>query len=105
MLAGAVFPAIDETDCLPVVVDRGALVVDQPRVEPDLLDGVEVEVGLELRGLLRPGDPERVCRGERLFQCRESAFELVPARREEDDDLRAGLRAELLGEGRLVSLL
>ena len=105
MLATAVFSAVHEADGLPVVVDGGALVVDQAGSEPDLLHGLEVEVGLQSRGLLGPGDPEPVRGREGLLQRREAALELPTPGCEEDDDLRAGLRAELLGEGRLVSLL
>src|SRR5437763_8416759 len=68
MLPSAIFPAIHEANRLPLLVDRGALVVDEPRPQSDRLDGLEVEVGLELRCLLRPGDPESVRRAHRLLQ-------------------------------------
>src|SRR4051794_31281700 len=56
----AVLEPVDEPHRLPLVVDRGRLVVDQAGVEADPLHRVEVEVGLELRRLLRPRDPEAV---------------------------------------------
>src|SRR4029453_1577034 len=105
MLARAVCLAIDEPDRLPVVVDRRALVVDEAGIEPDLLHGREIEVGLELRGLLRPGDPEPVRRREELLQAAEAALELTAARGEEDDDLRPGPGAELAAEWGGVDLL
>src|ERR1041385_1797108 len=105
MLPSAVCLAVDEANRLPVVVDRRALVVDEPRVEPDLLHGCEVEGGLELRRLLRPGDTEEVGWGERLLQRGDPACELAAARGEEDDDLGARLGAELLRERRRVDLL
>jgi hypothetical protein len=105
MLPSAVFLAIHEADGLPVVVDRRTLVVDKAGVEADLLHGVEVQVGLELRGLLRPGDPAPVRRCERLLQGGDRALELGPPCRDEDDDLGARLGAELLCERGFVSLL
>src|SRR2546425_6574772 len=100
MLSRAILPPVDEADGLPVSVDRGALVVDEPCREADRLDGGEVEVGLDSRGLLRPGDPEPVCRTERLLQRLEAALELLAARREEHEYLRARPRPELRGERR-----
>ena len=47
---------------------------------------------------LRPGDPEAVRRVERRLQPLEPPFEIRAARREEDDDAGARLRAELLRE-------
>ena len=66
---------VDEPQRLPVVVDRAALVVDEPGGEPGLLHRVEVEVGLELRRLLRPRDPEPVGRRERRLQRGEAPLE------------------------------
>src|SRR6267378_4713203 len=66
MLSSAFLLAVDEADCLPVSVDRGALVVDEPCREADLLDEREVEVGLDSRGLLRPGD-QRPSAGASVF--------------------------------------
>ena len=77
MLPRPILLAVDEADGLPVAVDRRALVVDEARGEPDLLYRVEIEVGLELRGLLRPGDPEAVGRSKRLLQRRKAALELL----------------------------
>src|SRR2546423_11385659 len=77
MLPRPVGPAKDEPDGLPVVVDRGALVVHQPGGEADLLDGAEIEVGLELRRLLRPGDPEAVGRRQRFFERSETPLQLA----------------------------
>jgi hypothetical protein len=54
MLPRSILLAEDEADRLPVSVDRGALVVDEPRGKPDLLHCREVEVRLDLRRLLRP---------------------------------------------------
>src|ERR687886_533312 len=68
MLARPVAPAADEADRLPVVVDGSALVVHEAGVEADLLHRVEVEVGFELRRLLRPCDPEAVRWCERLLE-------------------------------------
>ena len=100
MLARPIGLPVDEPDRLPVLVDGGALVVDETGGEPDLLHSGKVEVGVELRGLLRPGDPETVRRRERLLQRREAALELGAAGREEDDDLGAGLGAQLLRQRR-----
>src|SRR2546430_14621203 len=100
MLSWAILPAVDEASGVPVFVDRGALVVDEPCAEADRLDGVEVEVGVDSRSLLRPGDPEPVRRSERLLQGLEAALELDAARREEHEYLRARLRPELRGERR-----
>src|SRR4051794_21754791 len=98
MLARSVGLAIDEPHGLPVAVDRCALVVDEPGVEADLLHGAEVEIRFEPRGLLGPCDPEAVGRCEGLLQGSEASLELAPPRREEDEDLGARLRAELLAE-------
>src|SRR6266576_6485867 len=68
MLPRAILLAVDEANRLPLAVDCGALVVDEAGGQPDLLHRREVEVGLDLRGLLRPGNPEAVRRGERLLQ-------------------------------------
>src|SRR5437660_7294060 len=68
MLSRAILPAVDEADGLPVFVDRGALVVDEPCCEADRLDGGEVEVGVDSRSLLRPGDPEPVRRSDVSFK-------------------------------------
>src|SRR5262245_19008966 len=83
MLAGAIFSAVDEAYGLPGVVDRGALVVYEPSLQADALDGVEVEVRLEPRGLLRPGDPEAVRRAQRSLQHSEPAPQLGARGREE----------------------
>src|SRR2546421_7682127 len=80
----AVLEPVDEAHRLPTAVDGGALVVDEPRVQARPLDGVEVEVGLDLRRLLRPRDPERVVRVERVLQRGEAALELRAAGREQD---------------------
>jgi hypothetical protein len=40
------------------MIDGSALVVHEPGGEPDLLHRGKVQVGLDLRGLLGPGDPE-----------------------------------------------
>src|SRR5215210_2733554 len=93
--ASAVRPAVDEADGLPGLVDRDRLVVDEPGLEPDALDIVEGEVGLELRRLLRPRDPETVGLRERALQVRKAAAKLVAARREEDGHVGARLGAEL----------
>src|SRR5436190_3397252 len=97
MLPRPVGLAEDEANRLPVV-DRGALVVDEAALEADPLHGVEVEVGLELRCLLGPGDPEPVHRRKRPLQPGEAPLELVDARREIDEDVGPGLRAELPGQ-------
>src|SRR5438128_8678034 len=96
MLARPVVLAIDEPDGLPRPVDRCALVVDEPGCETDSLHRVEVKIGLELRCLLRPRDPEAVRRTERALQAVEAALELGLRRGEKDEDVRPGLRAELL---------
>jgi hypothetical protein len=72
LTAGAVLPAPDEAHGLPVSVDRAALVVDEARIESGSLDGVEVQVGLDLRALLGPRDPEAVRRLERVAEAREA---------------------------------
>src|SRR4051812_6658265 len=59
---------VDEANRLPGRVDRRALVVDEARVQADPLHGVEIEVGLDLRGLLRPRDPEPIAGLERVLQ-------------------------------------
>src|SRR5580765_6910801 len=100
MLPRPILLAVDEADGLPVAVERGALVVDEARGEPDLLNCGEVEVGLERRSLLRPGDPEPVRRGERLLQSREPALELLTARREEHEHLDTRFGSQLLAERR-----
>src|SRR6266704_2106427 len=91
MLPGAILLAVDKADRLPLAVDCGALVVDQAGGEPDLLHGRKIEVGLDLRGLLGPGDPEAVRRGQRRLQRREATRQLRPARREEQEHLHARL--------------
>src|SRR5262245_3323745 len=68
---------VHEPDRLPGVVDRARLVVDEPGLEPDRLNGVEVEVGGDSRRLLRPRDPETVGGLERLLQLREAPPELI----------------------------
>jgi hypothetical protein len=60
LTAGSVLAPPHEPDRLPVAVDRAALVVDEAGVQPDALNRVEIEVGLDLRALLRPRDPEAV---------------------------------------------
>ena len=90
---------VDEAQRLPVVVDRAALVVDEARVEAGLLHRVEVRSVSSFDRLLRPGDPEAVGRRERRLQPRQPLEQLVAPRREEDDDLGARLRAELLRSG------
>ena len=92
----AVLEPVDEAEGLPVLVDGAALVVDEAVVEAGLLDGVEVEVGLELRGLLRPRDPEPVGRRERALERLEATRKLRAARREVDDDVLPRVGAELL---------
>src|SRR5512133_3004583 len=87
MLPRPILPAVDEADGLPVSVDRGALVVDEPRGEPDLLDHRKIEVCLDLRRLLRPGDPQPVGRRQRLLEGRKAAFELCAGCREEYEHL------------------
>jgi hypothetical protein len=74
----SVLAAAHEAGGLPRVVDRAALVVHEPGREAGLLDGVEVEVGLDLRGLLRPRDPEAVGIVERVAQRGEAPFEVCP---------------------------
>jgi len=54
----AVYEPVDEAHRLPLVVDRAALVVDEARVEADLLNRNEGQIALDLRRLLRPCDPE-----------------------------------------------
>jgi hypothetical protein len=65
---------------LPTFVDRRRLVVDEAGLEPDPLHGVEVEIGLDHRRLLRPGDPEAVRGRERGLQDCEASRELLAAR-------------------------
>ena len=77
MLPRPILLAVDEADGLPVSVDRGALVVDETCGETDLLYCLEIEVGLDFRCLLRPGDPEPVRRRERLLQGRKAALQLL----------------------------
>src|SRR6478752_9889603 len=98
MLAGPVGPAVDEPDGLPVLVDRRALVVDEACRQADPLHGPEIEVGLELRRLFRPGHPEPVGRRERRLERGEAAFQLGSLRREVDEHVGAGLRTDLLAE-------
>ena len=87
---------VDEAARLPVAVDRGALVVDEPGVaSPSRWTDLEVEVGLDLRRLLRPGDPEAVRRSSVRLSFAKRLREVGRARREEDDDAGARLRAEL----------
>src|SRR5712691_9919 len=95
MLSSAILLAVDKAERLPLVVDCGALVVDQSGCEPDLLHRREVEVGLDLRGLLGPGDPEAVRRGQRLLQRRKPTLQLRSARREKHEHLDAGFRSQL----------
>src|SRR5207253_4495750 len=64
----AVAQPVDEAERLPALVDRRALVVDEAVLEADALHGVEVEIRLDLRGLLRPRDPQAVGWRERLLQ-------------------------------------
>src|SRR5690242_13739827 len=96
MLPRPVGLAIDESHRLPVLVDRGALVVDEAGLKADALDGVEVEVGVELGRFLRPRDPQAVRGRERPLQRREAPLELGGTGREVDEDVGARLRAELL---------
>src|SRR5688500_18754561 len=49
---------VDELQTLEVLAHRGALVVDEPGVQPGPLYRPEVEVGRDGGCLLRPGDPE-----------------------------------------------
>src|SRR5207237_9263513 len=100
----AVGEAEDEPHSLPVVVDRAALVVDEAGVEPDLLHCLEAEIGLELGRALRPRYPEPIGGAERVSQRPEAALQLRAARGEQDEDLGAGLGAELARErrGRVV---
>src|SRR5512142_1972162 len=100
LTARPVFAPPDEAESLPVAVDRTALVVDQAGRQADPLDGVEVEVGLELRRLLRPRDPEPVGGVERVAERREPPLQVGPVGREQDDHADAGLRAELGRERR-----
>src|SRR5262249_42251553 len=90
--------AVNEAERLPALVDRAGLVVHEAVREADLLHRLEGEVALDLRGLLRPRDPEAVRRVERRLQRLEAALELLSTRREEDDDASARLRPELLRE-------
>jgi hypothetical protein len=64
--------------------------------ETDFLYRLESEVALDLRRLLRPGDPEPVGGIEGLLERAEAALELLARRREEDHDDDPRLRAELL---------
>jgi hypothetical protein len=101
-----VLEAADESDRLPALVDRAALVVDEPVPEADPLHGVEIQIGLDPRRALRPRDPEAVGGIERVAQGGEPPVEVRKARGELDDDSRSGLRAELAGErGRRVVLV
>src|SRR5436189_2505743 len=68
----AVLPAHDELQPLERGGDRRALVVDEPGVETDFLDRVEVEVGREPGGLLRPRDPQPSRRRDRRGEPREA---------------------------------
>src|SRR5215210_6547380 len=105
LTARSILNAPDEAHRLPALVDCAALVVDEPGVEADFLDGVEVEVGLDLRRLLRPGDPQAVGRIERVAQSDEAPLQVCAARGEEDDDSGSRPGAELAGErGRGVVL-
>ena len=72
-LARAVVEPVHEPERLPALVDRAALVVDEPPGEPDRLHRLERQVGLELGRLLRPSDPEPVRGSERLLQRPRSA--------------------------------
>jgi hypothetical protein len=81
-------------------LDRAALVVHEAVREADLLHRFERQISLDLRGLLRPRDPEPVGGIECRLKGGEAALELVARRREEDDDARSRLRAEFLREGR-----
>ena len=74
----AVAEAVDEAHRLPVVVDGGALVVEEAGFEADPLHGLEVEVVLDLRRLFRPCHPKAVRGRERLLQRVEAPLELVP---------------------------
>src|SRR6266508_2208871 len=105
MLAMPIDSAVDEANGLPLVVDRGALVVDEARIEADLLHCPEVQVGLDRRGLLRPCNPEAVCGSQRLLEGAEAAFQLHLTRREENVVLRDGAPTELLRERRRVGRL
>src|SRR5215467_13650037 len=100
LTARSVLAPPDEAESLPCAVDRTAFVVDQAGREPDPLHSVEVEIGLELRRLLGPRDPEAVRRLERVAEGVEPVLELCPLGREEDDHSCARLRAELLRERR-----
>src|ERR1700737_3825440 len=71
----------------PSVVDRAHLVVDESRVEADLLHGVEVQVGDDTRRALRPRDPQTAIALQRVDQAREPARELGAARDEQQDDV------------------
>src|SRR6266542_4700165 len=99
LAARPILPAIDEADRLPALVNGRALVVDEAGVEPDPLHRSEVEVRVDLRSLLGPGDREAVGGRERTLECGEAPLELRPLRREEDDHGCPGLRAQLLCEG------
>src|SRR5262245_36088970 len=98
MLPRPILFAVDEAHRLPVVVDRRALVVDEPGRETDVLHRCEVQIRLDLRGPLRPGDPQAVRGGERPLESRKPPAELVAARREVDEDVCTALRPELLAE-------
>ena len=91
---------VDEAKRLPALVDRAALVVDEPVREPDLLHRLEGEIAVDLRRFLRPSDPQAVRGVEPRLQRVEAPFEIPARRREEDDDPGARLRPELLGERR-----
>src|SRR5436189_2255949 len=98
MLPRPVGPAVDEAHRLPVLVDRAALVVDQACVEADSLHRREVEVGLQLRRLLRPCDPEAVRGRERSLERAEAPLQLCGAGRDVDEDVGSGPGAELARE-------
>src|SRR5947208_16256704 len=81
-LTATIGDPVDEPQPRPRGVDGRDLVVDEPRVEPDLLDAVEREVGGDARRLLRPGDPEAAIVLERAHERREPPGELGAARDE-----------------------
>src|SRR5262245_34143908 len=84
----AVLHAHDELHALEDVGDRGALVVDESRRQPGRLHRVEVQIGRDLRRLLRPRDPQAPGRRDRRGERREALGQVTTAREEADDDVQ-----------------
>src|SRR4029450_5654406 len=80
----AVLQPDHELEPLEDAVDRGRLVVDQPRVQPQALDDLEGEVGLDRRGLLGPGHPEPAGRVQRANGDGEATAEVGEGRGEQE---------------------